>query len=71
MRKTHEQKPADQSYSYDDDISETIPQQTVAPHEMTSMSNTLTAVSSSAPPIERRSRYGRLIRPPVRYGDEM
>ena len=67
LRKTYEQRPADQSHRYDDDETEIIPQQTVPPHDTTTTSIAI----SSAPPSERRSRYGRLIRPPVRYGDEM
>ena len=67
LRKTYEQRPADQSHWYDDDETEIIPQQTVPPHDTTTTSIAI----SSAPPSERRSRYGRLIRPPVRYGDEM
>ena len=67
LRKTYEQRPADQSYWYDDDESETVSQQTVPPCDTTTTS---TAVSLASP-VERRSRYGRLIQPPVRYGDGM
>ena len=59
--------PADQSHWHDNDETEIIPQQTVPPHDTI----TTSIAMSSAPPIERRSHYRWLIRPPVRYGDEM
>ena len=67
MNKDH---ATSESYWYDDDHdNSTVSQQAMPPHAMDSMSNTSTTVP--IPPVERRSRHGRLICPPVRYGDEI
>ena len=74
LKKTDEQRSPSESYWYEEDqdsSSSTLSQQqqVVLPQTMDGMSNTSTTVPVP-PPVERRSRYGRIIRPPVRYGDE-
>ena len=71
MKKSYKQIPPNISHWYDDDDeSSTVTQQTVA--NMSDNSAMATQVVPVVPPlIEKRSRCGRLIRPPVRYGEDI
>ena len=69
--KSYEQIPPNISHWHDDDDeSSTVTQQTVA--NMSDNSAMATPVVPVVPPlIEKGSRFGRLIRPPVRYGEDI
>ena len=73
-KKTDEQRPPSESYWYKEDQDSSggtlsQQQQVVVLQTMDGMSNTSITVPVP-PPVERRSRYGRIIHPPVRYGDK-
>ena len=71
LKKMYEQIPPNISQWHDDDDeSSTVTQQTVV--NMSDNSAMALPVVPVVPPlIEKRSRYGRLIRLPVRYGEDM
>ena len=71
LKKSYEQIPPNISHWYDDnDESSTVTQQTMA--NMSDNSAMATPVVPVVPPlIEKRSRYGRLICPPVRYSEDI
>ena len=73
LKKLYEQMPANILHWYDDnDESSTVTQQAVYPQTMVNMSDNLAAASPVVPPIiKKRSRYERLIRPPIRYGEDI
>ena len=69
LKKTLEQPPLGASYDNDDD-------DTNIPQEVDTFDNTNNTINTTetslpvAPPLERRSRYGRVIKPPARYSDD-
>ena len=71
LKKSYEQIPPNISHWYDDDNEgSTVIQQTVA--DMSDNLAMATPVVPVVPPlIEKRSRYGRLIHLPVRYGEDI
>ena len=73
LKKSYEQTPPNISHWYDDDDeSSTVTQQVLCLQTMANISHNSATASPVVPPIiKKRSRYGRLIRPPVRYAEDI